>query len=59
MISIVNYLQLQEVESLKKKDFAQNAQEMATLRKENDELKEVLSVVQIDLESKTEVQIRC
>ena len=33
----------------------QHSEEILTLRKENEELKEVLSAVQIDLESKTEV----
>ena len=32
-----------------------NSDDMAVIQQENDELKEVLSAVQIDLESKTEV----
>ena len=34
----------------------QTAEEMVTLRKENEELKDVLSAVQIDLEARTEVE---
>lgn len=35
--------------------FVQNSEEMEGLRHESDELKEVLSAVQLDLEDKTEV----
>lgn len=40
---------------MRKKESMETAEEMVTLRKENEELKEVLSAVQIDLESQTEV----
>jgi len=41
-----------------RKESKQNAEEMETLQKENEELKDVLSAVQTDLESVTEVCCR-
>lgn len=43
---------------MKKKESIQSSEEILSLQKENEELKEVLSVVQIDLESKTEVLLQ-
>ena len=47
--------QLQVLEGSKRKESMQTAEEMVTLQKENEQLKEVLSAVQVDLEAKTEV----
>ena len=46
------------MENIKKKESIQTSEELTALQKENEELKEVLSAVQIDLEAKTEVGIR-
>ena len=43
------------MEGQKRKESIQTSEEILTLQKENEELKEVLSAVQIDLEAKTEV----
>lgn len=43
------------MEGSKRKESLQSAEEMVALQKENEQLKEVLSAVQVDLETKTEV----
>jgi hypothetical protein len=48
-------LQLQELESSSRNASTQHAEDVLTLQKENEQLKEVLSAVQVDLETKTEV----
>ncbi len=50
-------LQVQHLDAARKKESIQTVEEMASIKKENEELKEVLSAVQIDLEIKTEVFI--
>lgn len=47
--------QVQQLEGSKRKESIQSAEEMVALQKENEQLKEVLSAVQVDLETKTEV----
>ena len=48
-------MQVQDMEVAKHELSSQASEEAESLRRENEELKDVLSAVQLDLEAKTEV----